>query len=204
MFKILRVLLFLLFLFIFYNFSHSQNIINKDFLIITYEKSTKYDYDKIYSWIIPLDSINNTKEKISPVYLVGYSKTLLKKCQNGDTVSPFDSFKSDKFDFNESYLEMQNEVFDAIEVNKKKILSVKKKFFDMKYKEEIIVYITPIRGRFCKCPISLSNGNKINYTGEIYLPVMDIIPIENFDYSDLDFYLLHKKMDFNKISNVPF
>lgn len=194
----------ILFFFCIFHFFYAQNNLNKKYLIVTYYRSFNNSLHKgqSHSWIIDLDSLENSNSKLSPFYFSGYSNALLQKCINGQIVFPFDTFNDEKFDFNKEELIAQNQTKIIINSERKEVMTIRKKWING-LKERIEVFLTPITGYLCSCPIDKQNGKKINYNGNIYLPVANVNFDIDFSLDSLDLFQLQNKMRLTNTSNVP-
>jgi len=180
----------------------SQELSKKEYLIITYESSVNKGPHKKqnYFWIIESDKLEKNNKNTSPLYFEGYSKTLLDDCLKNKIVSPFNFYTDDKWNFTPEYLDLQKKMPSLIYENRIKIMTIRKKW-NNKFKEKIRVYITPVVGEFCECPISENNGSKINYMDSIYFPIKNVKYNSLFDLKSINTYLLHKKMRTNDVDN---
>lgn len=198
-----RKIITILFALLFYCFGFSQNNKIGNYIIVTYERSYNKAIHKSqsYHWIINADSLQEVSAQLSPIYFTGYSKTLLDKCLENKIVYPFDTFKNDKYDFTKDYLKTQEGIENIVNEHKVKILTVRKKWIDG-LKERIRVFVTPIKGEICNCPIDKESSKNINYYGNIYLPIKNINYNQSYNVDELDIFSLQNKMRLANVSNV--
>lgn len=197
----------IIFQFVFYfictSIMYSQNKKSESFLIVTFERSFSKGFhnNDSYFWIINNDSLKKN-QKLSPLYISGFSKNSLNNCINDSIVYPFDTFKGDTFDFKKDYTSLQKRLPNLIESNRKLILTVNKKF-NSKLKEKICIYITPVQGKFCSSRLDNASSKKINYYGKVYYPLKNITFLSSFDINSIDVFALQSKMNLGQVSNVP-
>lgn len=195
---------FILILFVFsFNSISAQQINEKDYLLMSFERvqNKQHKEKDVFYWIIPVKN-QETKSTFSPIYFEGYSKTKLEKCIKNETVYIFNTISGDEYDFSIEYKEMVSETLKLIEANKYKFLSIKNKW-KSGLKETIDVFITPITGSICNCPIPEKNSELINYYGQIYLPVENL-RVNNHLLKGVNFYELEKKISLNNFDNTAY
>ena len=175
-----------------------ENVISQNkedsYIIITYEsKFNKAPKEvKIFHWIVKTDFLKKANT-LSPLYFDGYSKTSLDKCSKGEIISPFEFFDNESWDFDKKYSELLAKVKNLITKKKQKIMTIKKKWGNG-LKEKMTIYLTPVKGKFTHCGISENALKKINYDGNIYLPLENISWDKNFNLNQINTFLLHKIM----------
>jgi len=193
----------IIFLILTFSKANGQNSgLDDTYFIVNFERSFnkgQHNSEQFY-WMIPA-TLN--LDNLSPVYFEGYSKTLLENCLNSQVVYPFDSFQNENYNFNDNYIEMRNILFKAVNENKKEILKIRKKYTIGALKENITVYLTVVKGDFCYCDIDKKSQQRINHKQGIYIPLKDIIILENYNFEKIDIYKLQNKMKLNNVSNIP-
>lgn len=139
---------------------------------------------------------------LSPLYLNGYSKTDFNKCLEHKDVSVFSNQIDEDWDLTKEYISIQDKVKDIVAKEKKKILTVKMVWVNG-LNEKINIYITPVSGEFCNCPIEKDDGKKINYFDDIYLPYENIEYDASFwnNKNNYDYSIL-KKMRISNVNNM--
>lgn len=182
---------------------YSQKISRENFLILTYEFSEKKQLHKSDNscWIIKMDSLGGVN-KIFPLYIDGFSKTLFNNCLSNKTVDITSVYENDEWNFNDEYKNTVVDLRKIITERRKNILSMKM-VWNSKKSEKLKIFITPIQGFFCNCPISKKSEEQINYRGNIFLPVRDIKFNEEFwKNNDKLSEDLIRQLILNKISNT--
>lgn len=182
------------------NAQHVQD----SYVIVTIEKKTssklhplEFDY-----WIIS-ESMWRAEDPFLPLYIDGFSKTDMDECCLSGTLVLFNTSSEESFNFEDSYKRSTENLRSLVLDNKRKVLLVKKKWKG--YKEQITVYLTPIKGTFCICELKHSSDNaKLGYIGNTAIPLegfsnnvsfwqSDIFDgIGRFDYTTLPFLSLQK------------
>ena len=175
----------------------------KSFVIATIEKKTtsslhplEFDY-----WIVPESKWDESDNPFMPLYIDGFSKTDIDECCLNDTLILFNSTAEESFVFSESFEQSVGTLRSLIARERVKVLTVKKKWND--FKEEINVYLTPIKGVFCICELKHRDDNsKLGYYGKIAVPSNNFKintkfwdtqkskEIKRFDYTTLPFLSL--------------
>lgn len=195
------------YIFIFFIFSlcsiSAQEVTEKDYLLVSFERSQNKQHKEkdVFFWIVPVEN-QKIVGSASPIYFSGYSKTKLEKCIKNETVYIFNAISGDEYDFSVEYKKMVNETLKLIEENKNEFLSVKKKW-KSGLKETIDIFITPITGSICDCPIPDKNSELIDYYGKIYLPFKNLKLNEHL-LDGLNLYKLEKKLPLNNFDNTAY
>lgn len=175
------------------------------FIVVTIEKITSsnlHPKENDY-WVIPKFLWNQSEKPIIPFYVDGFSRNDIDECCVSDSLVLFNYDSKENFVFEESFKTALRKLNTIIGKERKKVQTIRKKWNG--YKEEINVYITPIKGKFCVCKLIHAQGNdKIGYEGQAAVPVSDFNfdptfwmspeakQIERFDYSSLPFIALQK------------
>jgi hypothetical protein len=175
------------------------------FIIVTIERITSSDLHSKANdyWVIPKALWNESERPIIPFYLDGFSRNDIDECCISDSLVLFNYDSKESFVFEESFRVALGKLKDIMGKERKKVQTIKKKWNG--YREEITVYLTPVKGRFCVCKLIHAQGNdKIGYEGQAAVPVSDFNfdpdfwlstvakQIERFDYGSLPFIALHK------------
>lgn len=155
-----------------------------------------------YYWIIEKDSLFNTSKQLSPLYIEDFSASDIVDCQNKEETSPFVVFKGEKFNFSKKYLEMQKSLPKIIELNRRKVFTINKKFVGG-YKEKIRVYITLVNGVFCNSKMDVETAQMINFYGNVYLPIKNITSASFSDFEKLNLYNIQSKINLSIVNNIP-
>jgi hypothetical protein len=182
-----------------------QKTAEEGYVVITYERKRNKDQhgaQKFY-WVVPVDSLSSKDATLSPLYCTGYSDEHLISCQQGDVTSIFTVDNSMNLESIEWIRNEARNLLNIIEKNKRLHQTIVKKW-PKGYKEEIKVYITPIQGNLASCFISESDGNKINYSGMIYLPIGDATYFKSFWNSELVNESFFNDLTRKRISTSPY
>lgn len=182
----------------------SQIINSKDYVIITFESIQKNpNVEHNYYWIAPINSIENKATfNIYPLYTEEYSKDNYEKCLKGDTVDIFTTTKATNFDFRKEYLS-QLELLQSIVKEKGMLVQELELSWNkqIRKKEKLNIYATPIKGEFCTCTqLAEVWGNPdLNFIAQVFMPVNSFSYKPDFwqtelgkiiqyaDYSQVDF-----------------
>ena len=151
---------------------------DQEYLVVSFEiDRTKDAHDtKKYYWIISKDSLGSLNATLSPLFLTGFTNDQFQSCCNGNEVDIYSFKKGDTFDLSDQYLITLNGI---IEKNKRKIQTVTKNW-NNGYKERIDIYVTPVKGQFCMCPMSQKSEEMIGFNGCIFLPKGNFVYDDSF------------------------
>ncbi|CAN5299159.1 hypothetical protein BH09BAC6_BH09BAC6_18010 [soil metagenome] len=145
---------------------------NPRYAILTFERSPSNHYHGMqsYYWIIAVDSIKASGFPMYPLLPEVFSTNDLERCKQHKVVNIF------VMDSGSNYLLTGDQIKD--EQLLKKILKRHRRElqkFNRKisvYPDSVKVFVTPITGTFCECPIYYpQSGKEINYDGLISLPI---------------------------------
>ena len=173
------------------------------YVVVSIEKKTssnlhpvEFDY-----WLIIRSEWNKSKDALVPLYIDGFSKTDVDECCLTDTLILFNASTNESFDFGDE-LEKSLSTLRALIVKERTNVQTIKKSWEG-YKEEIKVYLTPIKGSFCICELKHKDDNaKIGYYGKAALPQngfkiesdfwtsQESKGIRRYDFSELPFMSL--------------
>ena len=182
-----KAILILLLLISFSGFT--QNLTEKEFVILTFEMDRNKDSHGtyIYYWIAELEKYENTVEykepKIYSLFLheLG-SSDQLESCCLGKTSDPYTYTTASEFNFPENHPEYLTELRELVKKNRQKIQVIKKAWKDG-YKEKVTVFATTVRGKLCEC----------EFGGDKYLTKGDRISFPKGNYEIIDNYLTKEK-----------
>jgi hypothetical protein len=173
-----KIKFLILFILSFGHFNYSYGQEQKSYIIISFEDVYKKSQHgkKTYYWIIARDSVNTYDVKLSYLFF-DFSKQNLEDCCNGVAVDPFLVFPGSKYEID---TQNSSELFKLKEIitrKKKKIMKVEKKWATGQ-KETIIVYATPVIGKFCSSNFHEIGQQRQGYKGKVYMPY------SNFEYQE--------------------
>lgn len=153
----------------------------KKYIVITFEYDRTKDNhpSKNYYWVAQQDSLLLVNNKMYPLYFDEFSKEDLEECKRGEEVNIFTMYKGENFIFPENQVSEITKLKELVLSKSQKVQEIRKKW-NNKDKETIIVYITPICGKFCLSNIASYSGKDINYYGKIALPLSDFKYNEDF------------------------
>lgn len=182
----------------------SQVINSNNYIVITFESIQKNpNVEHSYYWIAPFDSIKSKVTfNIYPLYTEEYSNDNFEKCLKGDTVDIFTTTKTTNYDFSKEYLS-ELESFLSI-VKEKRILVQELELSwnkQIRKKEKVNIYVTPIKGEFCTCTqlAEVWGEPDLNFIAQVFMPASSFSYSTNFwqteqgkliqhtDYSQIDF-----------------
>ena len=179
----------------------TQNTIEKEFTILTFEMSRNKDSHGTfrYYWVAELEKYENVDEYKEPniysIYLheLGTSDQL-ESCCLGKISDPYTYTTASKFDFPENHGEYLTELRELVKKNRKKIQVIKKKWQNG-YKEKVTVYATTVRGKLCECEFG---GDTYIKTGEkISFPRGNYEIVKNYWTKDKQILMFKDFSDFN-------
>jgi hypothetical protein len=177
-----NIILIVLLLTSFYGFS--QNLIEKEFVILTFEMERNKDSHGTftYYWVAELEKyekVNEYKEpKIYSLFLNEfYGSEQLESCCLGKTSYPYTMTTETEFKFPENYSAYLSDLRKLVKNNRKKIQVINKKWKD-NYKEKVTVYATTVKGKLCVC----------EYGGKVILKTGDLISFPKGEYKIIDNY----------------
>lgn len=202
-----KYLVLIFFSFLFNQTLKAQTVKEKEYIIITFERAgNKVHRMNRYYWIIPSDSIINSKGlPMFSLYLESYfDKSELDECCRGGIIDVLESDGSDTLSFSNDYNIVLKHLNDLVLKNRKKVQTATYKWYNPNKEEITMIYATPITGNFCHCTQKFSSLIK-NYfqEGIIFLPLSDFKyngnfwksdqskVIEYFDYSNLKYVNTH-------------
>lgn len=195
-----KVILIFLLLISFSGFT--QNLTEKEFVILTFEMDRNKDSHGtfIYYWIAELEKYEKVDEykepKIYSLFLHEfYGSEQLESCCLGKVSYPYTMTTGTKFNFPENYGEYLTELRELVKKNREKIQVIKKEWKDG-YKEKVTVYATAIRGKLCECEFGgdtyLTKGDRISFPKGNYEIIKNYLTKEKRillfkDFSDFDY-----------------
>ncbi|HTF22202.1 MAG TPA: hypothetical protein VK658_29180 [Chryseolinea sp.] len=187
-------------------FSSKGQESTSSFVVVTieWERNSNLHKSETDYWIVSRKLWEkSSKEAVLPLYLTGFSLTDFKECCTDNSLILFNTAVGENFNFGADFVNSQNILIQLIATKRKKVQTIRKKWVTG-HKEKAVVYLTPISGRFCLCPIVHRDGSsKLGYDGQAAIPVSDFShdsifwsssearQIERFDYADLPFLGLH-------------
>ncbi|WBL23813.1 hypothetical protein [Zunongwangia sp. HRR-M8] len=202
-----KVILIFLLLISFSGFT--QNLTEKEFVILTFEMDRNKDSHGtfIYYWVAELkkyEKVDEYKEpKIYSLFLHEfYGSEQLESCCLGNVSYPYTmtTATATEFNFPENHSEYLTELRELVKKNREKIQVIKKEWKNG-YKEKVTVYATSIRGKLCECEFGgdtyLTKGDRISFPKGDYEIIKDYLTKEkrillfkdfsDFDYSNTDY-----------------
>lgn len=150
-----------------------QSTSESEYVVITYEIDRNKDQHpaKNYYWIIPVDSLKgNSDLKKYPLYFDEFSKDDLKDCRENKDLLLFTLVSKEDFNIDNKMKSDIKNLKGIVKDNRKKVERIVKKWANG-YKEQIKIYVTPIKGNFCISNLSSNDEKMINYNGLVYLPI---------------------------------
>lgn len=184
--------------------ANSQNY--KELLVISIEIERNKGLHKFRNdyWVVSINSWTKPNERsLYPLNLYGFSATDLDECCIDKELILFNPTTLESFEFEEGFLQSQNNLISLIKEKRKIIQTINKKW-KSGIREKITVYITPVNGIFCICEVKHKNEHvDIGYEGEILMPLSDFEynptflksdlykNIIKYDFSELPFLSLH-------------
>jgi hypothetical protein len=140
------------------------------YIVISFEKKVnKFPQHGIQSffWIVKTDSIKNKNFLLQPLFLDQFSKNDFEACCKGGVINPFVMTTETKF--GDQSIGQRNLLDKIINDKKKKVQTITKKWAE-NYVEEITIFATPIKGKFCSCTLK-QNDEDASYNGRIFMAV---------------------------------
>lgn len=184
--------------------ANSQNY--EELLIISIEVEKNKGLHKIQNdyWVVSINSWTNPNEKsLYPFNIEGFSATDLDECCIDKELILFNPTTSESFDFEDGFLQSQNNLLSLVKENRTKVQTINKKW-KSGIREKITIYVTPVNGIFCTCEVKHKNEHiDIGFEGEILMPISDFEynpiflksdlykNIIKYDFSELPFLSLH-------------
>ena len=185
----------------------TQNLTEKEFVILTFEMDRNKDSHGtfIYYWIAELEKYEKVDEykepKIYSLFLHEfYGSEQLESCCLGKISYPYTMTTGTEFNFPENYSEYLTELRELVKKNREKIQVIKKEWKDG-YKEKVTVYATAVRGKLCECEFGgntyLTKGDRISFPKGNYEIIKNYLTKEkrillfkdfsDFNYSNTDY-----------------
>lgn len=188
-----------------FNINMHAQLANQRYVIITFEDSYKISFEgkKIYSWIVPQDSINSSDFQLAFLFLSKLSTKDIFDCKSNKPIDPGTNFKepNDTIDIqNEKQCEKLKSI---IERKKRKVFSILKKW-ETGQSEKIDVFVTPIIGEFCFADFHFLGKMATKYDGRVS------ILSGNFKFDDAFWkerkatYVLHKDFSGFRFDIIPY
>jgi hypothetical protein len=173
----------------------SQEPIQKDYVIITYEYRHKPNFEGTYTyyWIIPQDSIAKYKSTLFPLAVNLYSKNDLVDCCSGKetgALSEVDRFPIAEFNSEDKNNELQ---LKTILKHRKRLMTLTQKW-EMGWSETVSVFATPVSGKFCSSNLGEHVQQRFGYKGKVYVPYSSFTFLDGFWDSDKGKYLIHQNL----------
>jgi len=141
------------------------------YLIIEYQADYKFSVHNERSrlWIIenPTESV---MQKISPLFLTGYSVGDVESCKESQSVDPFIQTKESSCNFDKSHYASIETIKDLVTENRKLLQTMVIKWKSGQ-RVKIKVYATPITGEFCSTVFTDYRQEMTNHYGNIYFPI---------------------------------
>jgi hypothetical protein len=151
----------------------SQNLTEKEFVILTFEMERNKDAHGtfVYYWVAELEKYENSDEYKKPeiftIYLHEfYGSDQLNNCCEGKVSDPYTYTTASEFDFPENYSEYLTDLRKLVKSNRKKLQVIKKEW-KKNHKEKVTVFGTAVRGKICECEFDgrnyLEKGDRISF-----------------------------------------
>ncbi len=187
----------------------SQVINSNNYVVITFESIQKNpNVEHSYYWIAPFEVIEGKVTfEIYPLYVEEYSNNNFDKCTKGDTIDIFTTTKSTNYDFSKEYL---SELESFLSIVKEKGMLVQELELSwnkqIRKKEKLNIYATPIKGEFCTCTqlAEVWGTPNLNFIAQVFMPVSTFSYNEDFWQTELGKtiqYADFSQVDFN--SHIP-
>jgi len=169
---LIKKLIFILLILISFS-GFSQNLTEKEFVILTFEMERNKDAHGtfVYYWVAELEKYEKVDEykepKIYTIYLHEfYTSDQLDNCCVGKKSNPYIYTTASEYIYPENYSEYLNNLRDLVKDNREKIQVIKKEW-KKNHKEKITVYGTAFRGKLCECEFGgknfLKDGDQISF-----------------------------------------
>ena len=187
---------FLIFGFLSDSFSQVSN--SEAYVIITIEDTYKISQHgtQTYFWIVPVDSIKSYNTTMSRLFLSDFTMNNLDDCCSGKAIDPFVYEQNSNFSIDATYSASLKNLKELVLKNKKKVQRIEKKWYSNQ-NETIVVYATPVSGKFCSSDFHPIGQHRTGYHGRVYVPKSSFAHSENFWSSLKANYIL--KQDFSAL-----
>jgi len=169
----------------------SQNLTEKEFVILTFQSSKNKGQHKnhvyTYYWVAELEKYEKVDEykepKIYSLFLDEfYGSEQLESCCLGKVSYPYTMTTGTEFNFPENYSEYLTDLKKLVKDNREKIQVINKKWKD-NLKEKVTVYATTVKGNLCIC----------EYGGKVILKAGDLISFPKGEFKIIDNYWYDNK-----------
>ena len=176
----------------------SQELAQKDYVIITYEYRHKPNSEGTYTsfWIVPQDSIAQHKSTLFPlaISLNVYNKNDQIDCCRGKEIEPFSgAVKLPIEEFSSDDKNNESQIKTILRHHRKKLMTLTKKW-ESGWRETVSVFATPVSGKFCSSNLDEYGQRRFNYKGKVFLPYSSFTYLESFWESDKGKYLTHQDL----------
>ncbi|MEJ0055079.1 MAG: hypothetical protein WDN75_05150 [Bacteroidota bacterium] len=178
----------------------SQSIAHSKYIVITIERERTKDnhaMERAY-WIVSMDSLQNFKYSLAPLYIDGFSLNNFKECCGKKSITIFYQTDSTSYKFDEQYLAAKKSLSDLVKAKRKKVQTIAKGW-TKGVREKINVYITPVSGDFCYCRVDKDGSKKLEYQGMIVIPKSGFSSEDKFWSSEKS-----SQVSFFDFSSLPF
>lgn len=169
-----------------------------NYVIITLERERTWDMHRVeYSyWLMPSDSLSQSRYKFINLYMNGFSKNSFESCCTKDSLAMYNTTDTN-FDLDKDYVNELEMLIGIVKSKRQKIQSIKKDW-GKKGSETINVYATPVIGTFCRCRLGKSVNNVEGVT-HVMLPKSGfklndnfwsnkgVVALRGYDFSSLPF-----------------
>jgi hypothetical protein len=145
----------------------NKNILN-DFWIASYVYGTRIDNGNVI-----------------PLFIDGFSKSDYDECL-GDSLTVFNLSKEENFEFTQTFLQELNNLQTLVETKGFFFQRVVRKWPHKK--NNIRVFVVPIKGEFIFCQIHHADGKakeRLGYEGLVAMPKDKFTISQNFNYKDI-------------------
>ncbi len=162
----------------------TQNLTEKEFVVLTFEmsrnKGQHKNYVYTYYWIAELEKYEKADEykepKIYSLFLNEfYGSEQLESCCLGKVSYPYTMTTGTEFNFPKNYDTYLNNLRKLVKDNRKEIQVINKKWKD-NHKEKVTVYATTVKGKLCVC----------EYGGDVILKTGDLISFPKGEFKIID------------------
>jgi hypothetical protein len=169
-----RIVVFLMFLSI---KDFAQIDAARNYIIITFEKKVnKYPQHGVQRFykIIETDSLVHEDFKFSYILMSGYSNDNFELCGKGMEIAPYLKTSMTNYDFDKNYLRGKDSLLFILEHRRRWLQTITKKW-SIDLIEEIKIFATPVKGKFCKCIFRNDDDHDKYFNAPGYLPYSDFI-----------------------------
>lgn len=178
---------------------------NNAFVVVTFTSTYKISQHakQQYYWIIPVDSLTSDESNLSRLFVEPISQNTLVDCENGIPFDPRVITANSSHVTSPDYLKMVARITEVVDDNKKVIQKITKKWTNGQ-EQKIVVYATPIQGRFCSSSYHIIGQERTGYKGLVYLPISDSVSFKNFWDTPMAKLILTRdftKFQFDLVSN---